>query len=346
MGMEMKRKVTVLSVAPANAGKEKGEGLRVAAYCRVSTSSPRQGESYEEQRSFYERTIRENPGYVLAGIYGDLGSSGGSIKKRAGFQQMLKDCRQGKIDLILTKSISRFARNLSDSLDTIRELRCLGIPVVFDREGINTMEASSEMLLSVLAAVAQEELNSLSQNIKWSLRKGCAEGNPAVRTCYGYRKRQEGKQYVWEVVPQEARRVRLAFQMAEECRKYWEICEALQQLEDEEGTRISWCYEKLRKMLRHEAYVGDLLTGKHVNIDYLDKKEVKNKGFSEQYYLEEHHRAIVTREQFWKVQKNIQEKRLCAGYGEVPLRWKKQFQGNKKETENKGHLSKNTGLQA
>ncbi|MDO5136122.1 MAG: recombinase family protein [Eubacteriales bacterium] len=316
--------------------------LRAAAYCRVSTSMEAQEDSYAFQKKVYEQKIRQYPGYVLAGIYGDYGISGGNTKKRKGFQRLLKDCRSGKIDVVITKSISRFARNLSDSLNTIRELKQLGIPVIFEKEGLNTLDESSEILLSILSAIAQEELNSLSQNVKWSLNQSCASGNPSFRTCYGYRKKKEKNRFLWEIHPGEAKRVRTAFQMAEEGKKYWEICEALQAMEDSDGTSIQWCYAKVSKLLRHEAYMGDLLTGKHVTLDYLNKKEVKNKGQADQYYLEDHHPPIVTRQQFAAVQKNIRERTLCASYGEVPLRWKKQFQRNKKKTDMQltGHTAK------
>lgn len=160
--------------------------LRTAAYCRVSTMSEEQEESLETQKRAYEVKIEQDSDLVLADIYADRGISGGSTRKRMEFQRMMQDCRDGKIDLVMTKSISRFARNLADTLECIRELKALGIPVHFDREGINTMDTSSDMTLGILAAVAQEEINNMSQNIKWALEKSSSQGNPKTPACSAF----------------------------------------------------------------------------------------------------------------------------------------------------------------
>ncbi|MCD8075194.1 MAG: recombinase family protein [Lachnospiraceae bacterium] len=278
---------------------------RVAAYCRVSTMTDEQEGSIETQKQAYEKMIRENPDYELAGIYADRGISGGSTKKRVQFQKMMQDCRDGKVDLVLTKSISRFARNLADTLECIRELKELGIPVHFDREGIDTMDPSSDMLLGMLAAVAQEEINNLSQNVKWANDKSCSKGNPKSAASYGYRKYMDGDTCVWEICEPEAKRIRLAFDMAERGEVIWKIVKALQELEDAEGTGMVWERGRLKGYLRNEVYLGNIVTGKYVTVDCLHKKLVKNKGDHPMYHLEGHHEAIVSKEQFDRVQENL-----------------------------------------
>lgn len=291
---------TAAEISAAGDGK-----TRVAAYCRVSTMTDEQEGSIETQKQAYEKIIRENPDYELAGIYADRGISGGSTKKRVQFQKMMQDCRDGKVDLVLTKSISRFARNLADTLECIRELKELGIPVHFDREGIDTMDPSSDMLLGMLAAVAQEEINNLSQNVKWAYEKSNAKGNPKSTASYGYRKYMDGETCVWKICEPEAKRIRLAFDMAERGEAIWKIVKALQELEEQERTGIIWERSRLRDYLRNDVYIGNRVTGRYVVADCLQKKLVKNRGDHPMYYLEGHHEALVSVEQFERVQENL-----------------------------------------
>ncbi|MCD8395895.1 MAG: recombinase family protein [Lachnospiraceae bacterium] len=311
---------------------------RVAAYCRVSTMTDEQEGSIETQKQAYEKIIHENPDYELAGIYADRGISGGSTKKRVQFQKMMQDCRDGKVDLVLTKSISRFARNLADTLECIRELKELGIPVHFDREGIDTMDPSSDMLLGMLAAVAQEEINNLSQNVKWAYEKSNAKGNPRSTASYGYRKYMDGETCVWKICEPEARRIRLAFEMAERGEVIWKIVRALQEMEDREGTGIIWERSRLRDYLRDEVYIGNRVTGKYVIADCLQKKLVKNRGDHPMYYLEGHHEALVKKEQFERVQENLKNGVNTSPRDEdIPDRYRSEawkFRHGKKEQNN------------
>ncbi|MCD8048465.1 MAG: recombinase family protein [Clostridia bacterium] len=290
------------SAEPERAEKRK---LRVAAYCRVSTLSEEQEESFETQKAAYEAIIDKNPDMELAGIYADRGVSGGDIKKRKQFLKMMQDCRDGKIDMIMTKSISRFARNLADTLECIRELKGLGIPVRFDREGIDTMNPSGDMLLGMLAAVAQEEINSMSRNIKWAQLKSWEKGNPKHFASYGYRVYMVGDVCLWGICEPEAERIRLAFEMAEKGERYWKIVCALQEMEEREKTGIVWDQVRLRRYLTDRAYIGDRITGKTVCVDCFHKKTVRNNGKYPKYYMEGHHEPLVSKERFERVGENI-----------------------------------------
>ncbi len=218
---------------------------------------------------------------------------------------MMQDCRDGKIDLVMTKSISRFARNLADTLECVRELKSLGIPVHFDKEGIDTMDPSGDMLLGMLAAVAQEEINNMSQNIKWAHIKSWEQGNPKQFAAYGYRMYMVGDTCEWGICEPEAERIRLAFDMTDKCEKFWKILCALQEMEDCDGTGIIWTQQRLHRYLTDKSYIGDRITGKSVSVDCLHGKTIRNKGDYPMYYVEEHHKPLVSREQFERVQENL-----------------------------------------
>ncbi len=271
---------------------------RVAVYCRVSTLSESQDESFETQCAYYEKRIATDPTLTLADIYGDQGISGKSAEHRPEFQRMLTDCMNGKIDVVMTKSISRFARNLADCLETVRYLRSISIPVIFEREGIDTMERDGEFLLTVLASIAQEEINNMSQNIKWAHEHYNSKGDPCRHPPYGYRMTIENGKHIWSICESEAKRVRYAFREAVKGEKYFRIVEGLNEIEKGEGSSIVWSYPRLARMLRNEVYTGDILTNKYVTPDYLSGKSVKNKGQYRQYFIEDHHGPIITREEF------------------------------------------------
>lgn len=285
---------------------------RVAAYCRVSTLMEEQEDSYETQRAHYKRLIESNPKLTLVDVYGDHGISGLSMKKRPEFQRMMQDCLDDKVDLVMTKSISRFARNLADCVNCVRQLRGKGIPVLFEKEGLNSMDPSSEMILSVLATLAQEESNSISQNLTWANNHRNASGCPSIAARYGYRKEknQDGKR-VWVIHEPEAERVRLAFDMAARGEKYRDILTALNDMEKNYGTDIQWNQPRLRFLLKSEVYIGDLLTNKYYTPDFIDSRCIKNKGERTQYYLEEHHAPIVDKETFERANENVRNQTLC-----------------------------------
>ena len=282
------------------------EPKRVAVYCRVSTLFEVQDSSFETQRDAYIQMIDSRNDLVLAGVYGDHGKSGTSIKRRSEFQRMLRDCEDGKIDIVMTKSISRFARNLRDCLTTIDHLKQLGIPVLFEKEGINTMDNKSELLLNILAIIAEEESISIGQNMRWAYERRNAAGDPFHKAPYGYRRdRQTNRWYIHEG---EARRVRYAFQSAGRGACYQEILKGLNAMEQEEDTGLVWENNRLTTLLRHEAYIGDVLTNK----SYCPARHVQvaNRGERDQYYIESHHEPVIDRETFDRVQELVKRKLL------------------------------------
>lgn len=284
---------------------------RAAAYCRVSTLQEEQEGSYDTQVRYYQEKITADPSLELAGIYGDRGVSAGGIKKRLGFMKMMEDCRQGKIDIILTKSVSRFARNLADCMACLRELSDLNVTVEFENEGLRTDGVEGELLISLLSAMAQQELNEKSQTVRWTFAKSARMGVPSVRAPFGYRKVRDEKgrtTHQWTVYEPEAEKVRLIFDLADRGCSYSEIC---RELDKTETDGYSWRRGRVRDLLRHEAYIGDLLTNKFVIVDYLSRKQIPNRGIADQYYLENHHPPIVSREQFARVQRR---KKLCPRY--------------------------------
>lgn len=285
--------------------------LRVAAYCRVSTLQEEQDESYETQCAYYRQRIDADPKLVLVDVYGDQGISGLSTAKRPEFQRMMKDCMDGRVDVVMTKSVSRFARNLADCVDCVRQLKERGIPVLFEKEGFSSMDGGCEFILSVLATMAQEEVNNLSQNIRWSLEHRNASGNPVRAARYGYQKRldEHGKK-VWQICEPEAKRVRLAFRMAAQGQNYRMIISALNNMEVKQGSDVCWTHARLYGMLKSEAYIGDILTNKCYKPDFLSKRVVKNTGQRAQYYLEGHHEPIIDRDTFEKVGNLINQNAL------------------------------------
>jgi DNA invertase Pin-like site-specific DNA recombinase len=270
---------------------------RVAAYCRVSTLQEEQDESYETQCEYFRSRIAADPTLTLVEVYGDHGISGLSAAKRPEFMRMMDDCMEDKIDLIMTKSISRFARNLADCIESIRDLREKGIPVIFEKERLNTMDSGCEMMLSVLATLAQEESNAISRNIRWAHEQRNSQGKPVRRASYGYRR----SGVKWEIFEPESERVRLAFRMAGEGSTYREIIYALNRLEVGDNTNIVWSRGRVYRILTNEAYIGDILTNKTFKPDFLSRNSVINKGQRSQYYIEGHHEGIVDRDTFERV---------------------------------------------
>ena len=277
---------------------------RVAAYCRVSTGMEAQEGSYETQVSYYKTLIASDPNCLLVEVYGDRGASGRTVKRRPEFKRMLRDCEAGKIDLILSKSISRFARNLPDCIRTIRRLCALGVGVYFEREGLDTLAPNMELLLNCLAAIAEEESTSIGQNLRWAQERQNAAGKPCRMAAYGYRKDEKK---AWIVCPDEARRVALAFGMANRGESYAAIRAALNALEAEEATGRAWDQTTLGSLLRNEAYCGDILTNKHYSV--AERGMRKNRGERQQFYIEGHHAALVPRAVFERVN-DLMDRRL------------------------------------
>lgn len=267
---------------------------RVAAYCRVSTRLEAQEDSLRAQCEWFEYKY----GAELAGAYFD-DRSGTDVSHRPGLMALLAACEAGDVDMVVTKSVSRFSRNMADLLAIVRRLQALGIPLLFESEQINTMEAGGEMILSALAAVAQEEVNLISSNLAWSVRRRDAEGRPDYRVSYGYRKDADTR--AWYVHEAEAERVRAAFRMAAEGARYRELSERMAELERAAPTGASWNQRRLHYVLTNVHYIGDVITQKTYIPDYLIHRRVRNRGALDRYYLQDHHPAIVSRELFASV---------------------------------------------
>ena len=278
---------------------------RVAAYCRVSTDSEEQITSYEAQKAYYTQKIEENPDWELAGIFADKGLSGTSMKKRENFNKMIAACKKGKIDTILTKSLSRFARNTVDCLETVRMLKANGIGVIFEKENINTLTESSEFLITLFSGFAQAESESLSKNIIWGKEESKKAGKVPFqyKKLLGYRKGPDGKP---EIDPQEAETVRRIY------RRYLDGCSLSQIQQELEADRVPtaqaiqrWSYQVIRNILTNERYIGDAMLGKTFTTDCISKRVKKNNGERGQSYVRNNHPAIIPREMFYRVQEEM-----------------------------------------
>lgn len=279
--------------------------LRVAAYCRVSTDSDEQAGSYDVQVQHYTEYIGRNKEWELAGIYTDDGISGTNIKKREGFIEMIDDCMEGKVDMIITKSISRFARNTIDCLKYVRKLKEKNIAIIFEKENINTLEASGELLLTIMASLAQQESASLSQNIKLGLQFRYQEGKVQVNHEHflGYTKDEDGKLIVDE---DEAKIVRRIFREYLEGASFRDIANGLEKDKIMTGgKRYKWHLSTIRGILRNEKYMGDALLQKTITTDFIEKIRIKNDGTVPQYYVKDSQEPIIARDIFMLVQEEM-----------------------------------------
>ena len=272
---------------------------RVAAYCRVSTEEENQQNSYATQVKYYY--INANPDWELVGIFADEGISGTGTAKRTEFNKMIKLCRRKKIDLILCKSISRFARNTVDFLDYVRELKELGINVKFEKENIETLSASSEFTISLYASFAQAESESISKNVTWGIEKSFQEGKVRYKLnqTLGYRMGADGKP---EIVESEAEHVRWIFKMFADGHSMGEIATIL----TEKGImrrngETMWTRTNVQRILTNEKYVGDAILKKSYTVDCLTHERRKNSGERTKYYLRDCHEAIVDRDTWDRV---------------------------------------------
>lgn len=279
--------------------------LRVAAYCRVSTDDEEQLTSYEAQKNYYTDKIMTNPDWTMAGIFADEGITGTSARKRPEFLRMIRQCRQKKIDLVLVKSISRFARNTVDCLNYIRALRQLGIAVIFEKENINTLESDSEMIITMMGAFAQAESESMSQNIRWGKRQAMREGKAIIHydRLYAYEKGEDGNP---KIIPEQAevvRRIYDSFLAGHSFRmiKAW--------LEGEGVANVSggasWSISVIRGILTNEKYCGDVLLQKSYVSDCIERKHIKNTGQLPMYLIPDHHEGIISRDTFHAVQAEL-----------------------------------------
>ena len=278
---------------------------RTAAYARVSTDSDEQFTSYEAQIDYYTRFIQEHSDWEFIRVYTDEGITGTNTKKRDGFNQMIADALAGKIDLIVTKSVSRFARNTVDSLVTVRKLKERGIEIFFEKENIWTLDSKGELLITIMSSLAQEESRSISENVTWGQRKRFADGKVSMsyKNFLGYEKGEDGKPVINE---KEAAIVRLIFRLYLDGKTPAGICRQL----EAEGVptpsgKQKWSQTTVNSILRNEKYKGDALLQKKFTVDFLTKKMKPNEGEVPQYYVEGSHAAIICPEEFDRVQAEI-----------------------------------------
>ena len=297
-------------VGKTGAGKEERPKLRVAAYCRVSTDSDEQATSYEAQVEHYTEYIQKNPEWVLAGIYADDGISGTNTKKRTEFNRMIDACMDGEIDMIITKSISRFARNTLDCLKYIRQLKDKSIPVFFEKESINTMDAKGEVLITIMASLAQQESQSLSQNVKLGLQYRYQQGKVQINhnRFLGYTKDAEGNLVIDPVQAEVVKRIYREYLEGYSMDKIAAGLEADGILTG--AGKAKWHTSTINKILRNEKYIGDALLQKTYTTDFLNKTRVKNNGIVPQYYVEGDHEAIIPKEIFLRVQEELVRRRV------------------------------------
>lgn len=295
------RKVMKLEVVP-----KKQERLKVAAYCRVSSDSDRLLHSLSAQVSYYNKLIQTNPEWDFAGVYSDEGISGTGIAKRKDFQRMVADAEAGKIDIILTKSIQRFARNTVDLLNTVRHLKEIGVEVRFEKERINSMTGDGELMLSILASFAQEEVNSLSQNVRWGAAKRMSSGKPHSHPrTFGYL--WEGDVYV--PVEPEASAVTQMFQMYIDGKGQQEIANWLNEKGITTVKGCKWDSTKVGVVLANISYTGNMLLGKVYSPTPMSRNTKPNKGQLPKYFVENSHEALITMEQFEAVQEEREKRK-------------------------------------
>ena len=285
--------------------RDKYHQLRVAAYCRVSTEQEEQQNSYQVQIAYYTDLINRKKEWTLAGIFADEGISDTQTKKRTEFNRMIRMCRNKKIDLVITKSISRFARNTVDCLEYVRQLKDLGIGVIFEKENINTMTMTSEFMIALYGSFAQAESESISKNVSWGKEKAYREGKVQFQYKYllGYKKGADGKP---EIVPEEAETVKLIFNMYLDGYTLLNIADTLmaQGRRTATGKNI-WSKGEVQRILKNEKYVGDALLQKSFTVDCITHKVVKNNGERPMYLVTDHHTPIVDRDTFNRVQQEL-----------------------------------------
>lgn len=275
---------------------------RVAAYARVSTDNEEQLNSYEAQVSYYTQYIQSKPEWEFAGVYPDKGITGTSTKKREKFNEMIRDALDGKIDLIITKSVSRFARNTVDSLQTIRMLKEHGVEVYFEEQNIYTMDSKGELLITIMSSLAQEESRSISENVTWGQRKRFADGKVSMpyKRFLGYRRGENGKP---EIVEEEAAVVRDIYRWFMQGMSPSAIAKRLMQLGiPSPAGHKTWRATTVRSILTNEKYKGDALLQKTYVVDFLTKTIKVNDGDVAQYYVQGSHPAIIAPEEFDAVQ--------------------------------------------
>ena len=287
---------------------------RVAAYARVSTDSDEQLTSYEAQVDYYTQYIKNNPNWLFVKVYTDEGITGTNTKHREGFNEMVRDALAGKIDLIITKSVSRLARNTVDSLTTVRELKAHNVEVFFEKENIYTLDGKGELLITIMSSLAQEESRSISENVTWGHRKRFADGKIIMPfgIFLGYERGEDGQPVI---VEKEAKVVRLIYKLFLEGKTPSYIADYLTKSHiptPKNGTK--WCYSTVSSILKNEKYKGSALLQKSFTVDFLTKTTKINEGEVPQYYVEDSHPAIVSKEVFDLVQIEMERRAQRRSY--------------------------------
>ncbi len=279
--------------------------LRVVAYCRVSTKQEEQLNSYDTQKSYYTDRINAEPNWKFVGIFADKGITGTSIKRREEFKKMIKLCQQGKVDMIITKSISRFARNTVDCLTHTRMLKALGVDVYFEEQGIHSIQPEAEFYISIYGTIAQSESENISANVKWGKAQSAREGKVPFQCKYflGYKKDEQGQIVI---VPEEAEVVKLIYRSFLDGESMYGIRLKLESMgiKTPRGSAV-WGQSLISSILTNEKYIGDVLVNKTYVEDCISRRVKVNNGEREKYYVENHHPAIIDRQTFARVQEEL-----------------------------------------
>ena len=277
--------------------------LRVAAYCRVSTELEQQQSSYDIQIEYYTRHIMQNPNWIFAGVFADDGRSATNTFRRDDFNQLMDQCLKGKVDMVITKSISRFARNTVDCISWVRKLKEKNVAVYFEKENLNTLDDSTEMILTILSSQAQEESRAISTNVKWGYARKFEKGESTRQRSYGFRKAPTGEMCI---VEEEAAVIRNMARWFLDGDSLERIKHRLEDagIETTTGKR-TWSTGTIYNILTNEKIMGDVLLQKTFTADYLTKRRVKNSGQQKQYYVKNHHEAVIPKTVYYKIQEEI-----------------------------------------
>ena len=277
--------------------------LRVAAYCRVSTELEQQQSSYDIQIEYYTRHIMQNPNWIFAGVFADDGRSATNTFRRDDFNQLMDQCLKGKVDMVITKSISRFARNTVDCISWVRKLKEKNVAVYFEKENLNTLDDSTEMILTILSSQAQEESRAISTNVKWGYARKFEKGESTRQRSYGFRKAPTGEMCI---VEEEAAVIRNMARWFLDGDSLERIKHRLEDAGIETTTgKKTWSTGTIYNILTNEKIMGDVLLQKTFTADYLTKRRVKNSGQQKQYYVKNHHEAIIPKAVYYKIQEEI-----------------------------------------
>ena len=288
---------------PADESVREIRKLRVAAYCRVSTELEQQQSSYDIQIEYYTRHIMQNPNWIFAGVFADDGRSATNTFRRDDFNQLMNQCMKGKVDMVITKSISRFARNTVDCISWVRKLKEKNVAVYFEKENLNTLDDSTEMILTILSSQAQEESRAISTNVKWGYARKFEKGESTRQRSYGFRKAPTGEMCI---VEEEAAVIRNMARWFLDGDSLERIKHRLEDagIETTTGKR-TWSTGTIYNILTNEKIMGDVLLQKTFTADYLTKRRVKNSGQQKQYYVKNHHEAIIPKTVYYKIQEEI-----------------------------------------